>query len=93
MTRIAIDSHRSLFYMLFTLFEILLWSSAIGLWWTDPRGLSGFYDAAGIVFLFSLVALSIICWLLRRAAPRLARFGLITIVGGLIAGTFLPVIT
>ena len=86
MNRIAIDSHRSLFSGLFAVFELLLLVSVVALWCIDPRRMSGLDDAAGItVFFFGL---SVVSWLLRRAAPRMARVGLITVVGSFIACSF-----
>jgi hypothetical protein len=92
MNRIAIDSHRSLFYALFAIFELLLLVSVVALWCIDPRRMSGLDDAAGITFWFSFFGLSVVCWLLRRAAPRMARVGLITLVGSFIAGSLLPAV-
>jgi hypothetical protein len=81
-----------LLYVLFTVLEMLLWSSVVGLWCIDPRGLSGFDNAAGIGFLFSLVGLSVVCWLLKGVAPRLASVGFVTILGGFLAGSLLPAV-
>ena len=92
MNRIAIESHRSLFYALFAMFEVLLLTSVVMLWSVDPRRLSGLDDAAGVTFWFSILGLSIVSWLLRRAAPRLARVGLITVLAGFIACSLLPAV-
>ena len=92
MNRIAIDSHRSLFYGLFAIFELLLLVSVVALWRIDPRRMSGFDDAAGITFWFSFLGLSVVSWLLRRAAPRVARVGLVTVVGSFIACSLLPAV-
>jgi hypothetical protein len=92
MNRIAKDSHRSLFYALFGVFERLLLVSAVALWCIDPRRMSGFDEAAGITFWFSLLGLAVVAWLLRRAAPRVARVGVITVVGSFIACSLLPAV-
>ena len=92
MNCIAIDSHRSLFYALFAVFELLLLVSVVVLWCIDPRRMSGFDDAAGITFWFSFFGLSVVSWLLRRVAPRVARVGLITVVGSFIACSLLPAV-
>jgi len=92
MNRIAMDSHRILFYALFALFEALLLTSVVMLWCIDPRRMSGLDDAAGITFLFSLLGLSIVSWLLRRAAPHLARVGLVTALAGFAACALLPAV-
>lgn len=92
MNRIAIDSHRSLFYTLFAIFEALLLAAVVVLWLIDPRRMSGVDDAAGVTIGFSLVGLSIVSWLLRRAAPRLARVGWVSIVAAFLACSLLPAI-
>ena len=92
MNRAAIDSHRSLLYALFAIFETLLLAGVVLLWSVDPRRMSGLDDAAGIAFWFSLVGLSIVSWLLRGVAPRLARVGAVSVVGGFLACSFLPAI-
>jgi hypothetical protein len=92
MNRIAIESHRSLFYALFAMFEAMLPISVVVLWSVDPRRMSGLDDAAGITFWFSILGLSIVSWLLRRAAPRLTRAGMITVLAGFIACLLLPAV-
>jgi len=92
MNRIAIDSHRSRFYALFGVFEVLLLVSVVALWCMDPRRMSGLDDAAGITLWFSFLGLSVVSWLLRRVAPRVARVGLITVVGSFIACAVLPAV-
>ena len=92
MNRIAIDSHRSMFYALFAVFELLLLLSVVVLWRIDPRRMSGLDDAAGITFWFSFFGLSVVCWLLRSTAPGIARVGLITVVGSFIACSLLPAV-
>jgi hypothetical protein len=90
MKLVAIQSHRGLFYALFGLFEVLLWASAVMLKQVDPRRPSGLDNAVAVALLFSFFGLLIICWLLRRAAPRLAAVGLITALAGFAFGVFLP---
>ena len=92
MNRIAIDSHRSLLYALFAVFEALLLAGVVVLWSVDPRRMPGVDDAAGVTLGFSLVGLSIVSWLLRRAAPRLARVGWVSVVAAFLACSLLPVI-
>ena len=92
MNRIAVDSHRSLFYALFAIFEALLLVSAGVLWSVDPRRMSGMDDAAGFTFWSSFLGLSIVSWLLRRAAPRLALVGLITALASFVACALLPAV-
>ena len=93
MKPIVIESHRSLFYALFAVFETLLLAGVVALLSVDPRRMAGLYEAAGITFWFSLVGLSIASWLLRRAAPRLAWVGWVSILAGFLACSFLlPVI-
>jgi apolipoprotein N-acyltransferase len=92
MNRITIDSHRSLFYALFAVFELVLLVSVAALWCIDPRRMSGLDDAVGITFWFSFFGLSVVCWLLRRVAPRMARVGLVILVGSFIAGSLLPAV-
>jgi apolipoprotein N-acyltransferase len=92
MKPIAIDSPRSLLFALFVIFEALLVTSAVVLWCVDPRRMSGLDDAAGIAFWFSFVGLSIVCWLLRRVAPRLATVGFITVLASFAAVALLPAV-
>ena len=92
MKRAAIDSHRSLFYTLFAIFETLLVTAAVSLWTIDPRGLPVLAEAGGITFLFSLVGLSIVSWLLKRAAPRLAQLGAVSVLVAFLMCSFLPAI-
>ena len=88
MNRVAIDLHRGLFYALFAIFETLLLAGQVVLWSVDPRRMSGLDDAAGITFWLSLVGLSVVSWLLRRAAPRLARVGAVSVLAGFLACIF-----
>jgi hypothetical protein len=88
----AIDSHRSLFYVLFVIFETLLFAGVVGLWSVDPRRMSGLDDVAGITLLFSMVGISIVYRLLRRLAPRLARLGWISVPAGFVACALVPAV-
>ncbi len=92
MNRITVESHRSLFYALFAIFEALLFGAVVVVWSVDPRQMSGIDDAAGVTIWFSLIGLSIVSWVLRRAAPRLARAGWISVLTGFIACALLPVV-
>ncbi len=92
MNRAVIDSHRSLCYALFAIFEALLLGSVVMLWCIDPRRMSGFDDAAGITFWFSFLGVSVLCWLLRDVAPRLVRVGMITLLAGFSACACLPAV-
>ena len=94
MDRMPAHSHLSLFYTLFALFEILLWAAVLVFWSVDPRRMpmSWLDHAAGITAWFSLLGLSIVSWLLRRAAPRVARAGWISVLAALAAGSILPAI-
>ena len=92
MNRAAINSHRSLFYALFAIFETLLVAAVVALWSVDPRRMPGLAEAGGITFWFSLVGLSSVCWLLRHAAPRLARVGAASVVVSFLSCSFLPAI-
>jgi hypothetical protein len=75
MNRITIDSHRNLLYALFAMFETLLLAGVVVLWSVDPRRMSGVDDAAGVTLGFSLFGLSLVSWLLRRAALVWRRSG------------------
>jgi hypothetical protein len=92
MNHITAHSHRSLSYVLFALFEILLLSAVLVIWSFNPRRMSWVEDAAGITACFSMVGLSIVSWLLRRAAPRVARVGWISVLAGLAASCLLPAV-
>src|ERR1051325_4628556 len=92
MTRPHIDSHRSLLYTLFAIFEMMLTAGAVGLWSVDPRRMPVLADAAGITFLFSLVGVSIVSWLLWHAAPRLSRVGAVSALAGVFACSLLPAV-
>ena len=87
-----IDSHRGLFYALFGIFEALFLISVVMLWCIDPRRMSRLDEAAGITFGFSFLGLSGVCWLLRRASPRLATVGFITALAGFAACALLPAV-
>ncbi len=67
MNPVAMQSHRGLFYVLFTIFEVLFVASIVMTWTIDPRRMRGYDDAAGIAGLFGFVGLLAIWWLLRRA--------------------------
>lgn len=92
MSQIAIESHRGLFYALFAVFEAILLTSAVMLWCIEPRRMSGLDGAAGTAFWFSFAGLSVVSWLLRRAAPRVSIVGFITVVGSFIACSLLPAV-
>jgi len=74
------------------MFEALLLVSAVMLWSVDARRMSGLDEAAGITFWFSFLGLSIVSWLLRRASPRLAVVGFITVLAGFVACALLPAV-
>jgi hypothetical protein len=86
----AVDSHRGLLYALFAIFETLLVVAVVLVYSVDPRRMSGLDDAAGIAFCFSFFGLSGISWLLRGAAPRLARVGWISVLATFLAFVLLP---
>lgn len=92
MNRTAIDSHRSLFYGPFAIFEALLLFSLVVLCCVDPRRMSGLDDAAGIAFWFSFLGLLVVCWFLRRAASRLAVVGFITVLASFAVCALLPAV-
>jgi len=92
MNRIAIESHHSLLYVLFAIFEALLVTAVVVVWSVDPRRMSGVDEAAGIALFFSMIGLSILCWLLRRPAPRLARLGWVSVLLGFAACALLPAV-
>jgi len=92
MNRIPIDTHRSLFFVIFGVFEALLLGAVVVHWSVDPRGLSGLDDAAGVTFWFSFLGLSIVSWLLRRGAPRLAVVGFATVLTCFVVCSFLPAV-
>ena len=92
MNRIPVDTHRRLFFVIFGIFEALLLGAVVVHWSVDPRGLSGLDDAAGVAFWFSFLALSIVSWLLRRTAPRLAVVGFATVLTCFAVCSFLPVV-
>jgi len=86
----AKNSRRGLLYVLFTMFEMLLWSSVVLVRLVDPRGVSGVDNTVGVIFLFSLVGLLIVSWLLKRVTPRMATIGFFSVLTGFIAFMFLP---
>jgi hypothetical protein len=90
MNHLAIDTHRSLLYVLFAIFETLLLGGAVALWLVDPRRMSGLEEAAGITVCFSLLGLSTVSWLLRRVAHRLAQVGWISVLAGFVTCALLP---
>lgn len=92
MNSLVIESHRGLFYALFGMFEVLLLTAGVVLWSGNPRLMSGLDDAAGVIFWFAFLGLSIVSWLLRCAAPRVAKIGLITILVSFIACSLLTAV-
>lgn len=88
----AIATHHTLFCMLIGLFDALLGISAFSLWSIDPRLDSPFSDAAEITSAFSVVSLYVMCWLLRRGAPRLALICELSALAGLIGSMLLPAV-
>jgi|SRR5882724_8602456 len=75
------DSHRTLLYVLFWLFETLLIASLIVGACTDPRRDLIATAASGVTFCFSFIGLFAVCFALRRAAHRLAMIGWLTLLG------------
>jgi uncharacterized protein (TIGR03382 family) len=88
----AIASDRTLFCILIGLSDGLLAMSIVTLWFIDPRRFSGFTDAAGVTSMFSVVALLVLWWLLRRGAPRLGSICLGSALAGVVCTLFLPVV-
>ena len=76
------DSHRALLYVLFGLFETLLIAFVILLACIDPRRGLPASDAAGLTFWLAFVGLFTVCFILRRAARRLAVIGWLTLFAG-----------
>ena len=77
------ESHRTLLYVLFCLFETLLVASVIVLALTEDRHIvSPSSEAAGLMFWFSFVGLFTVCFILRRAVRILAVIGWLTLFGG-----------
>lgn len=77
------ESHRTLLYVLFCLFESLLVASVLVLAFTEDRHrVSPWSDAAGLTFWFSFVGLFTVCFILRRAVRRLAVIGWLTLFAG-----------
>lgn len=69
MSRVTTEPHRSLYFVLFGIFELLLLVSVVVIWNVDPRRMTGLDDVAGITFGFSFLGISLISWLLRRTQP------------------------
>ena len=92
MNQISPGSHRGLFYVLFAIFEPLLLCSVVVLYSSDPRRRPILDAAAGVTSLFSVLALSILCWIFRRNAERLAALGLITVLVCIFALGLLPAV-
>jgi len=88
----AIASHRTLFYILIGLFEVLLATSILILWSIDRRLISPFEDAAAISGGFSILGLLVLGWLLRRAEARLARVCLLSALVGFVCSMILPAV-
>ena len=85
-------SHRDLFCVLFAILETLLFGSLALFWSVNPRAFPALSEAAGVAFWFSFAGLSLVCWLIRRLLPRLARVGLATLVLAILAGSLLPAV-
>jgi hypothetical protein len=91
--RIAItESHRTLLYVLFALFETLLVASIVLLACIDPRSRSPFTDAAGVLYWFAFIGLFTVCFILRRTARRLAVIGWLSLFGGILAALLMPAV-
>jgi uncharacterized membrane protein len=86
----GMQSHRGLFYVLFTVFETLFVASIVVTWTIDPRKMPLYDDAAGVAGLFGFVGLLAIWWLLKRAMPRLAKVALLSALLGLLPFMLLP---
>ena|SRR5437879_6260083 len=92
MSKAFTDSHRTLLYVLFFLFETLLVASVVVLFCTDPRRRSGVDDAAGLTFWFAFVGLFIVCFILRRACRRLTVIGWLSLFAGFWSLALFPVV-
>jgi len=86
------DSHRTLLYVLFALFEVLFVASVIVLACIDPRRGLPVSDAAGLTFWFTFVGLFIVSFILRRVARKLAVIGWLTLFGGFWGLALMPVL-
>ena len=86
------DSHRTLIYVLFALFEFLFIASVILLACIDRRRGLPVSDAAGLTFWFAFVSLFIVSFILRRAARRLAVIGWLTLFAGFWGLALMPVL-
>lgn len=92
MNHADMQPHRALFFVLLTMFEVLLVASIVATWTIDPRRMRGYHDVAGIAGLFGVVGLLAIWWLLRRVMPRLARIALLNALVGFVLSMLLPAI-
>ena len=87
------ESHRHLLFVLFWLFETLLFASFVVPFAVDRRpGPSVIEAGAAVTCLFSVVGQLIVCFLLRRMARPLAMFGWLTLLALMLVGLCLPAI-
>src|SRR3954466_15779498 len=66
------DSHRSLLWVLWFLFESLLIAAVVTAFWMDNHRRSSLDDAAGLTFWFALIGLFTVSFILRRVCRYLA---------------------
>lgn len=87
------ESHRHLLFVLFWLFQTLLFASFVVPFAVDRLpGPSVIEAAAAVTCLFSVVGLLIVCFLLRRMARPLATIGWLSLLISILAGLCLPAI-
>ncbi len=79
MRKALTDSRRTLFCVLFYLFEFLLAGAIVAAIGTDPRRGSAIAEAAQASFWLAFTGLLIISFVLRRARRRLAVIGWISL--------------
>jgi len=85
------DSHRALLYTLFGLFETLIIACVVLAFCVDSREQLAFEDAVGLAFWFAFVGQLIVCFILRRAARRLAIIGWLTLFAAFWCLALVPV--
>jgi hypothetical protein len=84
MQKFAINTHSTLFRVLFAIFEIVFVTSLLLMvTFDDGRKISAVADLAGVGFYFGFVGLVIVSLLLRRVAPRVSALGLVTAISGI----------
>jgi hypothetical protein len=86
------ERHREMLCVLFFLFESLLIVSWVIGFSTDRRNAPVVSEGAGVTFLFSLVGLLAVSLIIRRAWPRLALVGWISVFVGFWSAALSPVL-